>query len=293
MALAPLAVAPSLRLIAVAVIAVCASGRADAAKVLVVPAAGDASVEAGVRDGVGGVPDAEVADAAAVAALMEGAKSAGIACAADDGACWLRLAALGGLDHVVFVSGSTVTHVTAKETTSSAAFGAGQAAFAAACRRAFGLEAAVRITAVPTDAAVTFDNKAVVASVAGGPVVVEGVVPGAHVVGGSAVGYAPQLVTVTVPAGSVTDAHVALVAEAPPPPPLSTLTLVGGVVGGLGAAAFITGLGLGSYGEVASPETCTNKSDNAECVIGRTGWITAIAGGLVGAVGGVVAFVGL
>lgn len=265
-----------------------ASGAADAAKVLVVPsrAADAVVVEAGVREGVGAVPDVEVADAAATAALMEGATSAGLDCGADDGACWLRLAVLGGLDHVVFVSGTTVTHVTAKATTSSAALGATQAHFAAACRRAFGLESAVRIAPGPAGAAfaVSFDNAAVKA-----PWVVEGVVPGAHVVGVTAAGYTSQLVTASVPAGTVTDVDVTLVAVVPETTSMSTQDIVfysGVAVAAVGAVATGTFalIDADKHGCKFNFDCKNTDADNEFAVLAFiAGGVTVVGAGIVGA----------
>lgn len=275
-------------------VALLASTSASAAsKVLVVPStrADAAVVDAGLRTGLASVADAQAADPAATASLIEGARSSGLTCGPDDGACWLRLAVLGGLDHVVFVSGDAVTHASAAGSRVSPALGATDAAWASAVRRAFAAESAFRITANPAAAVVKLDDVVTTG-------VVEGVVPGSHVVAASAAGYVDKLSTVVVAAGDVRDVVVTLdaVPVAPPTPPPSPL-FIGGLVGvGVGVAGV---LGASVYSGVvefnhskSTGQSCTTADLVGECAAARNGWYVAMAAGAVAFVGGVVTVVG-
>ncbi|MDP2343880.1 MAG: hypothetical protein Q8O67_23185 [Deltaproteobacteria bacterium] len=222
------------------------SGLAAGARVLVVPYAGEgaALVEQGLRAGAVAIPGTEVADAATTAALIEGAKSTGLDCAAsagaaaEDGGCWLRVALLGGLDTVVFANALGVTRASAEGSTTSAPLAPGDAGWASAVRRAFGLESALRVTLSPSSATATVDGTPAP------PGVIEGIAPGSHVVAATAPGFQPMSTTVGVAPGAIAEVNLLMVAVEPAVSGLPSTLLWGGVAGvgvGLGVGAAIVG----------------------------------------------------
>ncbi len=205
-----------------------------------------AEIEAGLRDGAAAIPGAVVADAASAAVLVDDAKSTGLECAVADGACWLRVAVLGGLDHVVFVSGTNVTWLSAAGSRTALVLQPTRStSWAAAVRRTAGLESALSVTVTPPDANVTVDGIVVVGGV------VEGLAAGPHAVAAAAPAFMSATTTVTLTAGEMGRANMTLAAEVVPVPPpgpsgLSTALRYGGggaaVLGvGVGTTAFIVG----------------------------------------------------
>ena len=216
-------------------------------RVLVVPFAGDNAevVERGLREGAGSVAGADVADAATTAALIDGAKSTGLDCTADDGACWLKVALLGGLDHVVYADSLGVTCVSATGATTSATLSSGDASWAAAVRRAFKTESALRIAVAPPTAQTTVDGLPLSSPL------VEGLSPGSHVVAAAAPGFEPMTTTVGVAPGAVADVNLALVATAPGEASVLPAALVWGGVSAL-ALGVALGTGIATYGWFSS-----------------------------------------
>jgi len=270
-------------------------GAAAGPRVLLVPPQGPREtavpVQAALRQGALAVPDATVATAAETAALVDDAAAAGVACAAADGACWLRLAVLAGFDHVVFVDGDRVVRVTgdaaAPTVSSSPTTGTNPAAWAAALRRAFGLEAALRVRPQPPGAAIVVDDvpRPVVAGVA-----VVFVAPGTHAIAATAPGFLPVDRAMMAAAGDIVDVVVEL-PPAPVGPSAASLALRWGGVGTLAVAAVATTtlLAAGQLPYLAcydddAPAGCAPDGDvsgfaNATAVAAI---VTAVAGAVAG-----------
>lgn len=125
---------------------------------LLVPV-GNPLVDAAVRAGAAAA--VAVVDDTATRALLDDAKAAGMMCAVADGACWLRLAELGGYRGVVFVVGDVVTVAAAEGSRAATAMGRGAPSWSAATQRAFGVAGELRVTVTPKTATVIVDDIAV------------------------------------------------------------------------------------------------------------------------------------
>lgn len=272
-------------------------------KMFVVPSTGPsaAAIDAGLRGGLATLPGITVADATATATLIEDGNQTGITCAADDGQCWLRLAVLGGFDHVVYVSGAAVTQAGAAGPQSSPALGTTEAHWKFALRRAFRLDGALRLKA-PKGSTVKLDDVA-----AQPESVVEGLAAGAHVVTVTAPGFVARTLNIVVAAGAIDELVVTLdpsndVVVPPEPSPasgLSPLFLTGGVVAGVGVLTALGGVVVAVGGELEAlavdeqeggSEGCSSPERSADvaaaCDQGQLGWLVTIAGVVVGGVGG-------
>lgn len=253
---------------------------------LVVPS-GDAAVDAAVRAGVGG-DGVVLVDEAATTSVLADARAVGVACAAADGACWWRLAELGGFDVVVFVAGEVVTRQTATATTTATVARRSPLAFTSAVRRTFGVAGEVRVRATPAASAVVVDGVEVVVD---DGMAVASVLAGTHRVFVRAPGFVDAESTVGVGAGAVVEIPVELAAV----PTASSSTpwaawLRDGGIGVLAVTVAAVG-GLVVWGQVpylACYEVDPPPGCAADGAITTTANTTAAAALVVGAVGVVV-----
>lgn len=145
----------------------------------------------------------------------------------------------------------------------------------------------MQVTVEPAGAVVLVDGVEADGVEAGG-VVVDDLVPGAHVVEARADGFAPASITVDIAAGIVSPQALRLepVAAISSSSSSSSLRLASFVTMGIGGVAALGGIGVGMYGEVAGAP-CYATSHGV-CDVGRAGWLVAIGGGAVVAVGAVL-----
>lgn len=214
-----------------------------------------ADVEAGLRSGAASVPGAVVADATAAASLVDDARSTGLDCPLDDGACWLRVAVLGGFDHIVMATADTVTQVSAAGSSSSPVI---DGHWSSAVRRAFLLESAVRLTLAPASATANVDGAAFVNGIA------EGVTPGAHTVSATAPGFTPASTSVNVPPGAIALVALELTPEQVAVASSLRPTLFWSGVGGI-AAGVVGGAGVAGGGWLAGGCSFGDEETAASC----------------------------
>lgn len=254
-------------------------------RVFVVPS-GDDGVDGAVRAGVGG-DGVVLVDVEATTAVLSDARAVGIVCGAGDGACWWRLAELGGFDVVVFVAGDVVTVQTASSTKTATTAGRGSVAFSSATRRALGVAGEVRVHPKPAAAVVLVDDVEVVVQAG---VAIASVPAGTHRVVVRAPGFVDSASAVGVGAGAVVDVPVELAALSSSSAPSSSAWLRDGGIGVLTLTVAVAG-GLVAWGQVPYL-ACYGDGKPAGCAadgaITKTANETAWAAMVVGAVGGLV-----
>jgi hypothetical protein len=269
----------------------------EARRALVVPT-GEDVVDAAIRAGAAD-EGVVVVDAAATQAVIADARAVGIACAPADGACWWRLAELGGFDVVVFVAGDVVTVQTASGPVTAAVAGKAAAAFTAATRRARGIAGEVRVRVVPSPPAgpvVAIDDVNVPVD---GGLATGSVTAGTHRVVVRAPGFVAAERVVEVAVGAVVDVAVTLAPAEPSGSSSGTPGFVGGGIGVLAVTAVAVG-GLLAWGQgpylacygPAQPPGCAPDGDITQTA-NTTAWAAVGAGVIGGAVGAGVIAVGL
>jgi hypothetical protein len=210
-------------------------------KVLVAPSS---PWELSLRTSCALIPDVEVASPEATLGLVDDARSVGLTCPANDAACWLRIAVLGGYDQALLLVDDRVVLISATATQTTAIDRRESEAFTAAIRRLFKLEGAVRIVVQPELEAAPKGDRGAVRSLDGAPVgsgIVDGVAAGPHRVVVVAPGFSPAEADVVVVAGEVAEVTVTLTPGASTPSPTSFA---------LGPILWWTGVGTLALGAV-------------------------------------------